>query len=944
MNKLKPGIKLKLQLAFGLVLGSTLLASAIALYAFERFSESMQDITQNNVPQMAESMALMQLGVELSAAAPLLISSTTDESRLVQQERLVKITNRIEQGIQDRLLRYPSSLETQENIKGISHVRKQISELSDVVRSRIETRDTIIRDELAISELQFTTNRELLDIIDTVTFEFVLLAEDQFAESSDLLDELMGSHLEKMLNALRMQSYASALEGLITGTAIASTTKEMNKNALRAEALLEKFNMLQVNLDLDSVAGGEQLQSAYLQLVDIIVGEDKVFSIGREKSLTKTEPSFKNEQLLLAQNAKDTILEILKPVVEEGHLAVSKAGRSLSDSAQNVLPDLVSSGVQQIVNLLQLRAELNTLAGVLAQVTQVGSIVGLQPLSERYLSSHAQIQTNIAEVNDVDGMDSIVLLVEKIFTYGELKNGLFSSRKKELEKHHIITEAMETLESKQTDIVESLASQVKVRHALVEDSGDAVHSLLTRSRVFLMIVSASSVFITVLVFWLLISRSLIRRLLQTIHALQSLTDGKFDVTVDQSGNDELGDLARTVEVFKQNAIEAQQLHEEQEERALQKLAREQAEVEKERKIRDEETRRHKLEQAEANQQNIEAQELQKRVDMLLAAVSAAAGGNLNYPINTEGDDLAGQMARALESLFSEFRRSMNGINDNAAQLTLASESLTSLSIDMKVVAKTNTENAQEAATLTSEVGANTDSVAGATEQMSSSIKEISRNTIEAESVAQDAVVLARSTDKTVRKLAESSAGIGNVVKVITSIAEQTNLLALNATIEAARAGDAGKGFAVVANEVKELAKETARATEQIEERINDIQSDTDSAVNAIESIGGIIGRISEIQSTIAVAIEQQTTVTQEISRAVMQTANGGEAISSLIDGVAEKAKSNQQASDKINTAASDLSEMSLKMQGLVGYFTDDIPGSVNPDSDSPKPEQHQAAA
>ena len=172
----------------------------------------------------------------------------------------------------------------------------------------------------------------------------------------------------------------------------------------------------------------------------------------------------------------------------------------------------------------------------------------------------------------------------------------------------------------------------------------------------------------------------------------------------------------------------------------------------------------------------------------------------------------------------------------------------------------------------------------------------------------------------VAKLGESSTEIGNVIKVITSIAEQTNLLALNATIEAARAGEAGKGFAVVANEVKELAKQTAKATEDISHKIEAIQGDTKGAVEAIAQIGKIINQINDIQNTIASAVEEQTATTGEISRNVAEAATGSTQIAQSITGVAQAARSTTEGASNAKSAADELARIAHDMQKLVGQF------------------------
>jgi methyl-accepting chemotaxis protein len=220
-----------------------------------------------------------------------------------------------------------------------------------------------------------------------------------------------------------------------------------------------------------------------------------------------------------------------------------------------------------------------------------------------------------------------------------------------------------------------------------------------------------------------------------------------------------------------------------------------------------------------------------------------------------------------------------------------------------------------------QVSRNVASVATASEQMQASIREISKNANDSARVAKNAVGMALTTNDTMKKLGQSSQEIGNVIKVITSIAQQTNLLALNATIEAARAGEAGKGFAVVANEVKELAKQTAKATEEISQKIEAIQGDTKGAVTAIEEIGSIINQINDISNSIASAVEEQTVTTNEIGRSVTEAAQGVNEIARNIGGVATSAKNTTQGANDTKTASIELSQMAARLQAAVSKFT-----------------------
>jgi methyl-accepting chemotaxis protein len=212
-------------------------------------------------------------------------------------------------------------------------------------------------------------------------------------------------------------------------------------------------------------------------------------------------------------------------------------------------------------------------------------------------------------------------------------------------------------------------------------------------------------------------------------------------------------------------------------------------------------------------------------------------------------------------------------------------------------------------------------VATGSSQMETAIREIAHNATEAARVAGSAVQVAENTTRTVGKLGDSSQEIATVIKLINGIAEQTNLLALNATIEAARAGEAGKGFAVVASEVKELAQETARATEDISKRVEAIQADTAGAVEAIGQISAVIGEINDFQSTIAAAVEEQTATSNEMNRNVAEAASGTRDITTAINGLASGTQETNARVADAQAAATELARMSSELQEAVARFT-----------------------
>ena len=279
-----------------------------------------------------------------------------------------------------------------------------------------------------------------------------------------------------------------------------------------------------------------------------------------------------------------------------------------------------------------------------------------------------------------------------------------------------------------------------------------------------------------------------------------------------------------------------------------------------------------------------------------------------------------KIKNSLNTAVSEVRSALQTLGQSAHALAASSEELSAVSTQIGSNSEETTAQAGVVSAAAEQVSKNVQTVSTGTEEMSASIKEIAKNASDAARVAGQAVTMADSTNATVGKLGDSSAEIGEVVKTITAIAQQTNILALNATIEAARAGEAGKGFAVVANEVKELAKETAEATEDIGRKIEAIQVDSQGAVSAIQQIGQIITQINDIQTTIASAVEEQTATTNEIGRNVSEAAQGSTEIAQNITGVAEAAGQTSAGAQQGQQASSELARMAAELQTLVGQF------------------------
>jgi len=383
-------------------------------------------------------------------------------------------------------------------------------------------------------------------------------------------------------------------------------------------------------------------------------------------------------------------------------------------------------------------------------------------------------------------------------------------------------------------------------------------------------------------FWVYsFARRLSRRLLGLRDALTPLAEGDYEVAIPaKDRSDELGDMARAVEHLKETGKEARRLEEEKK-------------ADEERRKAEEEERRAEREAEQERQRQAEREEKEAKE----------------------------ARERRMAELASEFDAR---VNEALTAVSSETKQLHSTAQSMHEIAARTASESQTVADTAAEASSNVDSVAAANEELSNSIGEVARQASNALEVAQSAVDSARRTDSAFQDLSEKADAIGEVINLIRDIAEQTNLLALNATIEAARAGEAGKGFAVVANEVKSLAGQTAKATDQISEQVGGVQTSANTAVEAIREIDGYIDKVNEAITTIAQSVEEHRSATEEIGRNMESAASGTGKVTEVVAGTKDAAAQTDQAARDVVSAIDTLTQQSDALRQEINDFLEKV--------------------
>lgn len=660
-------------------------------------------------------------------------------------------------------------------------------------------------------------------------------------------------HIEK--DNVPSLNQALALTRQAADFAAMSVQLATSENAAELEAIISKLeaSRAEISRSLDEMASKGVTPEEDIQTLRDAATALKASSDALAASVGQRLQKL-NERALLTQNAlaaHKALSRKIEPLLDDASfnltIGLQSAG-DLGDAAAVTaeLEKLAANELPILEALSALRAESNTLIGLLTEISLAPNRDLLPPLRERLTATVASLNKAIATLASQEATRSLQDDAVALLKFADGKTGILPVREAELTA---IADNW-SLAAEGKDKAATLINQVQraadhVRAETAQAVGRSVTDIERNSMLLIGLAVVSVLFAVVAL--LFVNRTIIQRLHKLSGAIASLARGELDVVVPQGGRDELGRIADAVETFKQNAIKVRELEAEQ------------------------------------------ARELTKRQ----------------------------KWQDEVEAVISAFDRSGQELSD---ALALAAGEIETTAREMSSLATESSSGATSVTAAADSASSAVQNAASAAEEMSASIREISRSIAQSTETARGAVDEAKQADTIMQSLASAAGEIGEVIELIEDVASQTNLLALNATIEAARAGEAGKGFAIVAAEVKSLASETAKATQNIRSRISGMQSAVDGAVSAIRRIDATILRINEIGTSIEDSISQQEAATAEIAASTQQAAQSAADVGRTIKSVDTAAANADSAADNVVGAAAKLGHDAAALRSHIGDF------------------------
>jgi methyl-accepting chemotaxis protein len=827
------GIKAKLQLAFGVVAVMTVVATAVAITSFSETERGFERVSRHEVPLMTDALRLSAASGEIAAASARFVAAKSSEDR-----RLIAMQIAIRSRELDDLIKRLHNADGDNDAFSVAEpmaqkLKENLAALEAAISERTGLRDTLDARLEALHKVHSRISDRLSPIVDESYVDVAMTAEDVGATGDIIVRTLVQGGLQVMQAMVEVGAETNLVTGLLTASALTASPAILTLLEERFAIAARRAETLLAKLPAGSKYDGLR---------------DRVRALTKLADFRPRAGESEMERLQKVFRSHETLTKLLIGLIDDLNQGVVAQSDDAVKRSSKLVKGLVSTQVMGLRNALEVAAQTHLLTSLVSEGAVAKEAAALAPLQERFKAAAEALAKASQSLADAEVKQAIAALL----AFGDGEASVFALRARELSAAERADETIQQNVKIQRSLDRAVAALVGDAEQSMKEGSTRLLNDLARNRTLLLIVAALSVLAAGAIGVFYVQRRLVRRLIRIGDAMRRLSAGETELRVPAlSDHDEIGEMARSLEVFRAGEIE----------------------------------RRGFAARQESQQ----------------AAQQARAAG--------------------IEQMIGDFRATVTAViaavADNVSRMEGTARTLSSIAAEAG-------SQARSASTSSEQTSSNVRSVAGATEELGASIRDISEQAGQANRVVERASDIAKSADHLVGQLASGAARIGDVVKLIRAIAEQTNLLALNATIEAARAGEAGRGFAVVASEVKTLANQTAKATEDIGAQVGAIQGSTAEAVEAIRQISDVMGDITRFTSTIAVSVEEQSASTQEIGRNVHEAATGARELAGNMATVTEAIEETNRSASAVLDASNALTAQAGTLQQAVDTFLDRV--------------------
>jgi methyl-accepting chemotaxis protein len=893
------GIKVKLQVAFGVAAVMTLIAAAVAMMSFSATERGFQRVAGHEVPVMTDTLRLSVISGEISTAAARFVSANTaddqraistviaarsgDLGRVLAQVRKARGSDAAFAAVEDTAKKLQANLDA---------LKKAISERTEL-RAKLEGK---LAD---LHKVHTEISGKLTPLVDDSYFD-VVAAAGSVGQTGDRTMRSMVDHDLPMLQAtVEIGSEINLVTGLLTASTLASSPSLMGMLEDRYTASAHRAQKLLAKLPSDDKF--TQLKS---QIADLL-------SLADFKTQPGSESDKSPERLNKIFRAQESLTELLVKLADDLNFNLVMKGENAANITNKVTKELVAKQIYGLRNALETVAQVHLLTSLISEGAVTGEAASIVPIQDRFKASSDLLTKSTAALAD----KKIRAVIDELIKFGNGPAGVFALHKQELQANAVAAEMVKENAELQRALNNAVNVVVAKSEASVSDSSARLMSDLNRNRDALLIVAVVSLLIAAGIGVFYVQRNVVRRLTSIGETMHRLSAGEMDLTVPAvDDRDEIGRMARSVLVFRDAAIGKVRLERETEEQ------RRASEEERRRAGESVEAERRTAAEAQART----AQEQAQIISRLAEGLSALSNGDFSF-----------RLAEGFTGAAAKIKDDFNSMADQIAQ-TIA---------QVKAAAREITSAAVEISTSTTDLSQSAEEQAASLEQTSASMEEISNTVKKTAENAQRANQFAGTTRDVANRggevvaravnamalIQEASGEIANIIGVIDEIARQTNLLALNAAVEAARAGEAGRGFAVVASEVRSLAQRSAEAAKGINDLITNSHGKVKEGVELVNRTGASLTEIVE-------SIRNVANIVSEIANASSEQSNGLEQINKALTQLDELTQRNSALAEENTASAKTLESQSIAMNEQVAFFRIDegsVPAAAGHKSPTP---------